>query len=144
MGRIALVHNGIIENYMALKERLQSEGHVFTSQTDTEVIVHLIEKHDQGDLHQAVRAAVAEIKGTYAIACIETGSGQIVAARKENPLVLGLGVDENFVASDVTAILSYTNRVKYVMDGETVVITPESVTIYGPGRGRWWSAHPRR
>ena len=131
-GRIALVHNGIIENYMALKEQLQSEGHVFTSQTDTEVIVHLIEKHDKGDLHQAVRAAVAEIKGTYAIACIETGSGQIVAARKENPLVLGLGIDENFVASDVTAILSYTNRVKYVMDGETVVITPESVTIYGP------------
>ncbi len=131
-GRIALVHNGIIENYMALKEQLQSEGHVFTSQTDTEVIVHLIEKHDKGDLHQAVRAAVAEIKGTYAIACIETGSGQIVAARKENPLVLGLGVDENFVASDVTAMLSYTNQVKYVMDGETVVITPESVTIYGP------------
>ncbi len=131
-GRIALVHNGIIENYMALKEQLQNEGHVFTSQTDTEVIVHLIEKHDKGDLHQAVRAAVAEIKGTYAIACIEKGSGQIIAARKENPLVLGLGIDENFVASDVTAILSYTNRVKYVMDGETVVITPGSVTIYGP------------
>jgi glucosamine--fructose-6-phosphate aminotransferase (isomerizing) len=87
-GRIALVHNGIIENYMALKEQLLNEGHVFTSQTDTEVIVHLIEKYDKGDLHQAVRAAVAEIKGTYAIACIETGSGQIVAARKENPLVL--------------------------------------------------------
>ncbi len=67
-GRIALVHNGIIENYMALKKQLQNEGHVFTSQTDTEVIVHLIEKHDKGDLHQAVRATVAEIKGTYAIA----------------------------------------------------------------------------
>ena len=143
-GRIAVVHNGIIENYMALKEQLQNEGHMFTSQTDTEVIVHLIEKHDKGDLHQAVRAAVAEIKGTYAIACIEKGSGQDRRrAGRRTPWCIGLGIDENFVASDVTAIFSYTNKVLYVMDGETVVITPERSPSMAL-TGRWWSVHPRR
>ncbi|OPY31426.1 MAG: Glutamine--fructose-6-phosphate aminotransferase (isomerizing) [Methanomassiliicoccales archaeon PtaU1.Bin124] len=129
-GKIALVHNGIIENYMALKEGLQEEGHKFSSQTDTEVIVHLIEKFYQGDLHEAVKSALKEIKGTYAIAAVVQGSDEIVAARKENPLVIGVGVNENFVASDVTALLSYTNKVRHVMDGETVLVRPEGVRVF--------------
>jgi glucosamine--fructose-6-phosphate aminotransferase (isomerizing) len=129
-GKIALVHNGIIENYLDLKDELQKEGHIFTSQTDTEVLVHLIERHYKGDLHQAVQGALKEIRGTYAIVALVQGSEEIVAARKENPLVIGIGVKENFVASDVTAMLSYTNKVRYVMDGETVVISPERVRIF--------------
>lgn len=129
-GRIALVHNGIIENYMMLKERLMAEGHRFSSQTDTEVIVHLIETYFDGDLHRAVRRALKEIKGTYALAAVVEGGNEIVAARNENPLVIGVGVGENFVASDVTAILSYTNKVRHVLDGETVLVTPESVRVF--------------
>lgn len=129
-GKLALVHNGIIENYMVLKEELQAEGHRFSSQTDTEVIIHLIEKYFKGDLHQAVRRALQDIKGTYAIAAVAEGSDVIIAARKENPLVIGVGINENFVASDVTALLSYTNRVRHVHDGETVVVMPDSVRIY--------------
>jgi len=129
-GKIAIVHNGIIENYMQLREQLAQEGHRFTSQTDTEVIVHLIEKHYSGNLFNAVRTAMNEIKGTYAVAAVVQGSNEIIAARKENPLVIGIGVNENFIASDVTAILSYTTKVKYVMDGEIVSMTPERVKIF--------------
>lgn len=127
---IAVVHNGIIENYMSLKKMLEDEGHRFSSQTDTEVIVHLLEKYYQGDMHEALRKTVATIRGTYAIAALKEGSNEIVAARKENPLVIGLGVKENFVASDVTPLLSYTNKVLYIMDGETVKISPDKVQVF--------------
>ncbi len=127
---IAVVHNGIIENYMSLKKMLEDEGHRFSSQTDTEVIVHLLEKYYQGDMHEALRKTVATIRGTYAIAALKEGSSEIVAARKENPLVIGLGVKENFVASDVTPLLSYTNKVLYIMDGETVKISPDKVQVF--------------
>ena len=129
-GKLAIVHNGIIENYTALRERLESEGHHFTSETDTEVVVHLMETHFSGDLRQALADTVREIQGTYAIAAVLEGSQEIAAARKENPLVVGLGVKENFLASDVTALLSHTSQVLYIMDGETVSLTPNGVAVY--------------
>lgn len=129
-GKLAIVHNGIIENYSSLRERLESEGHHFTSETDTEVVVHLMETHYAGDLRKALADTVKEIQGTYAISAILEGSQEIAAARKENPLVVGLGIDENFLASDVTALLSYTNKVLYIMDGETVSLTPKGVAIF--------------
>ncbi|NLT37486.1 MAG: glutamine--fructose-6-phosphate transaminase (isomerizing) [Methanomassiliicoccus sp.] len=129
-GRIAVVHNGIIENYQALKKQLIDEGHVFTSETDTEVLVHLLEKHYKGDLHAALRETLKEVKGTYATVALHVDSNQLVAGRKENPLVVGLGHGENLFASDVTAILNYTNKALYIMDGETVVLDPQNVTIY--------------
>ena len=89
---IAIVHNGIIENYMSLKKMLEGEGHKFSSQTDTEVIVHLLEKFYEGDMHEALKKTVATIRGTYAIAALKEGSNEIVAASKEYPLVIGLGV----------------------------------------------------
>ncbi|HEY3420412.1 MAG TPA: glutamine--fructose-6-phosphate transaminase (isomerizing) [Methanomassiliicoccales archaeon] len=127
---IAVVHNGIIENYMSLKKTLEAEGHKFSSQTDTEVIVHLLEKYYVDDMHEALQKTVATIKGTYAIAAVKEGSNEIVAARKENPMVIGLGVGENLISSDVTALLPYTSKVLYIMDGETVRITPEKVLVF--------------
>jgi glucosamine--fructose-6-phosphate aminotransferase (isomerizing) len=129
-GRIALVHNGIIENHLALRRELEAEGHVFSSETDTEVLVHLMEKHYRGDAHAALVAALAEVKGTYAVAALVEGDDRIVAARKENPLVIGLGVGENLVASDVTAILNYTNNVLYVLDGESAVVSAAGAVVY--------------
>ncbi|MDD1772690.1 MAG: glutamine--fructose-6-phosphate transaminase (isomerizing) [Methanomassiliicoccales archaeon] len=129
-GKLAIVHNGIIENYAALRGRLESNGHRFTSETDTEVIVHLLEDHYKGDLRQALADSIKEIEGTYAIAAIRDGGQEIAAARKENPMVIGLGVKENFLASDVTALLSYTNKVLYIMDGETLSITPSEVKVF--------------
>ncbi|MCG7845021.1 MAG: glutamine--fructose-6-phosphate transaminase (isomerizing), partial [Methanomassiliicoccales archaeon] len=129
-GKLAIVHNGIIENYAALRVRLESQGHRFTSETDTEVLVHLLEGHYRGDLRQALADTVREVQGTYAIAAVREGSEEIAAARKENPLVVGLGVKENFLASDVTALLSYTSKVVYIMDGETISLRPSGVTIY--------------
>jgi len=129
-GRLALVHNGIIENYAELRSQLAAEGHVFRSQTDTESLVHLLEKHYQGDLAAAVRKTVRDIRGSYAFAALaEDEPDRIVAARKESPLVVGLGHEENLVASDVTALLRHTNRVLYVLDGEIVVASGGSVAI---------------
>ncbi len=130
---LALVHNGIIENYIPLRNSLISEGAAFYSETDTEVLVHLIRKYHQGDLHAAVRRALEDVRGTYAIAVVEEHSPDIVVARKENPLVLGSGVGENFVASDVTALLEYTSDVLYLMDGETAIVTPGAIRIFDAG-----------
>lgn len=129
-GRIAIVHNGIVENNAPLRRQLESEGHRFTSDTDTEVLVHLMEKHFHGDLHDALRATIGEVSGTYAIAALLEGSEEIVAARKENPLVIGLGIGENFLASDVTALLDYTSRVIYLMDGDTARISSAQVDVF--------------
>lgn len=134
-GRLALVHNGIIENYISLRSQLQSEGVAFQSETDTEVLVHLVRKYHVDDLHQAVRRALEDVRGTYALAVVEEFSEDIVVARKENPLVIGAGVGENFIASDVTALLEYTSDVIYMHDGETAVISPKRVSIYGPDGG---------
>jgi len=129
-GKIALAHNGIIENYAALREKLQARGHTFQSQTDTESLVHLIESYYDGDLEEATRKALHDTRGSYAILAVHANEpGKVVGARKESPLVVGVGPDENFLASDVPALLRYTDRVLYVMDGEMVVITPKEVTI---------------
>jgi glucosamine--fructose-6-phosphate aminotransferase (isomerizing) len=124
------VHNGIIENYVKLKERLTKLGHKFVSETDTEVLPHLIEKHYRGNLELAVRKAMKEVKGTYAIAVIHKREAEkVVVARKESPLVIGIGVNEHFVASDIPALLKYTNRVMHLSDLEIGVITKDDVTL---------------
>src|SRR2546425_1464812 len=129
-GDIALIHNGIIENYASLREKLQARGHKFVSQTDTESLVHLIESYYEGDLETATRKALGDIRGSYAILAVHADEpGKVIGARNESPLVVGLGPDENFLASDVPALLRYTDRVAYVMDREMVVITPKGVTI---------------
>ena len=129
-GRIALAHNGIIENFQALRETLEAKGHTFRSQTDTESLVHLIEDHYRGDLEAAVREALREVHGSYAIAAVCADEpGLVVGARNESPLVVGIGPDENFLASDVPALLRHTDQVVYMMDGEMVVLTPSSVLL---------------
>ncbi|WP_321211762.1 glutamine--fructose-6-phosphate transaminase (isomerizing) [Methanothermobacter sp. DP] len=124
-GEIAVVHNGIIENYLEVKEELESEGHVFRSETDTEVIPHLIEKYmDEGmDLEAATATALRKLKGAYAIAAISSREpGRVVGARKESPLIVGVGDGEFFLASDVPAILNHTKNIIYLDDGEMVII----------------------
>jgi glucosamine--fructose-6-phosphate aminotransferase (isomerizing) len=121
---LAIVHNGIIENYATLKDKLASEGHVFASETDSEVIAHLIEKYYAGDLMEAVRKALALLKGTYGIICQHRDHpGLLVGARQGSPLVVGVGNGETFLASDVTAIISHTKQVVYLEDGEMAAIT---------------------
>lgn len=127
---IWLVHNGIIENYQTLKAKLESEGHKFSSQTDTEVIVHLIEKFFQGNLEEAVRKALPYLKGTYGIAVISKDDpNKIVAARLGSPLLLGLGNNEYLIASDPSAIIAHTNKVIYLDDGEIVTVSPDNFFI---------------
>jgi len=127
-GDIAIVHNGIIENYQSLKSKLQSEGHVFRTDTDTEVLAHLIQKYYQGNLEQAVATALALVDGTYGIAVLSRSEAKVVGARMGSPLVVGVGNGEYWVASDVSAILRYTKNVVYLDDGEMVVITPDAYT----------------
>jgi len=124
---IWVVHNGIIENYKHLKEKLEKEGHKFTSETDTEVIAHLIEKFFQGNLEEAVKKALGYIKGTYGLAIIsKEDPNKIVAARFSSPLLIGLGENEYIVASDPSAVIAHTKKVIYLDDGEVVTITPEN------------------
>ncbi len=127
-GRIAVVHNGIIENYLSLREKLASEGHRFASETDSEVIAHLIEKYYSGDLMEAVRRALALLKGTYGIVCLHRDHpDRLVGARQGSPLVVGIGHGESFLASDVTAIIGHTKQVVYLEDGELVCLTAEEL-----------------
>jgi len=132
-GKIAVVHNGIINNYQSLREQLTSEGHKFVSETDTEVIPHLVEKYYHGDLEKAVEAALRDIKGSYAIIVLRVGEPKLVVARNESPLIVGIGDRENFVASDVPAVLDYTNRVMYLEDGDIGVVTPDSIRFRRDG-----------
>jgi glucosamine--fructose-6-phosphate aminotransferase (isomerizing) len=129
-GDIALVHNGIIENNVALREELMKKGHVFRSETDTEVAVHLIEEYYSGNLETAMRKTVARLQGSYALAAVHVKeNGKVVGARNISPLVVGIGKRENFLASDVPALLDYTDRMIYLLDGEIVTLTKESVRI---------------
>jgi len=124
---IWVVHNGIIENYKPLKARLEKEGHKFTTETDTEVIAHLIEKFFQGNLEEAVKKAMGYVKGTYGLAIIsKEDPNKIVAARFSSPLLIGLGENEYIVASDPSAVIAHTKKVIYLDDGEVVTITPEN------------------
>jgi glucosamine--fructose-6-phosphate aminotransferase (isomerizing) len=126
---LVVVHNGIISNFMDVKEALVKSGHKFSSETDSEVFAHLVESELKDDLVGAVARALEKIEGTYAFAVVSAGRDEIVAARRESPLVVGLGDGENFVASDVTALLKYTNRMVYLNDGEVVRVTRDSVSI---------------
>jgi len=129
-GSFAVVHNGIIENFQALKDELTSKGHIFSSETDTEVLAHLCEDCYNGDLERAVREALLRVEGSYAIAVISDNEPDvIVAARKDSPLIVGLGDGENFLASDIPAIRKYTNKVMYINDGEIVRLTRDNVTV---------------
>lgn len=127
-GQIFVVHNGIIENYQDLKQQLLAAGHRFRSETDTEVLPHLIESHFQGNLEEALRAALKQVKGVYAVAAIcSRDGGKLVAARRGAPLVIGIGQGENFVASDAPALLPHTQEMLFLNDGEQIVVRPESV-----------------
>ncbi|MEE9552785.1 MAG: glutamine--fructose-6-phosphate transaminase (isomerizing) [candidate division Zixibacteria bacterium] len=129
-GRIAVVHNGIIENYTSLREVLKRKGHVFKTDTDTEIIAHLIEEYYEDNLLTAVRKALSQVEGTYGIAVVSLDNPDLmVAARSGSPLVIGCGEGENLIASDVAAVLRYTNRVVYLEDGELAEVTPSGFSI---------------
>jgi len=129
-GNIAVVHNGIIENYEDLKEGLIREGHIFKSETDTEVIAHLIEKFYKDDIEAAVRAAIKLLKGSFALGVVlGNHPEQLIAARLGSPLVIGVGKDENFIASDVPALLKHTKDIIFLEDNELAVLTKDSVVV---------------
>ncbi len=130
-GKIVVVHNGIIENYVSLKKQLQKEGHKFASETDTEVVAHLIEKYYKGDLLSAVKTALKDIEGAYALCAISSEEkSRIVVARKDAPLVIGIGKDENFIASDVSALLQYTKDVIFLENKDVAEIKTDSIVIF--------------
>ncbi len=129
-GRIVVVHNGIIENYLPLKARLQAQGRQFVTQTDTEIVAHLVASHYEGRLEDAVRRALAEVEGIYALVLLSKDEPQkLVAARRGPPLVIGLGDGERFVASDIPALLPYTRDFVFLDDGDVVTVTPNALEI---------------
>jgi len=130
-GLIGLVHNGIIENYESIRERLKNLGYDFTSQTDTEVIAHLIHSNYQGDLLEAVKKSVLELAGSYAIAVIcKDEPHRVVLARQGSPLVVGIGNGEMFAASDAMAVAGITDRILYLAEGDVCEITPDAVDVF--------------
>ncbi|HJX12346.1 MAG TPA: glutamine--fructose-6-phosphate transaminase (isomerizing) [Dehalococcoidales bacterium] len=132
-GRIAVVHNGVINNFQKLREQLAEEGHTLASQTDTEVIPHLIEKYYDGDFVKAVERALKDIEGSYTMIALMAGESRLVAARKDSPLIIGIGDRENFLASDVPALLDYTSRVIYLEDGDIAVVNAGGVRVKNNG-----------
>ena len=130
-GLFAVVHNGIIENYASLRAELQGEGYVFRSETDTEVVAHLLEKYYDGDFKRTVMRTAGRLEGSYVLGvlCAEA-PGRLFCVKEAGPLLLGLGVGENYFASDVTALVSHTKNVVYMDDGELAELTPERITVY--------------
>lgn len=127
-GNIVIIHNGIIENYSILKKSLQQKGHVFKSETDTEIIAHLIEEHYQGDLEKAFRISLLELEGTYGIALISKYEpNKIFVARKGSPIVIGVGNGEFFIASDVTPLVQHTRNVFYLEDDEMAIVSESGI-----------------
>jgi glucosamine--fructose-6-phosphate aminotransferase (isomerizing) len=130
-GRFVVVHNGIIENYLELKKWLISEGHIFKSETDTEVLPHMMEHFYKGDLIPTVSMMIEKIRGSYAMVVLSTlEPDNLISVRKDSPLVIGLGDEENFFASDVPAFLHYTRNVHYLDDGEISLITSNNVEVF--------------
>ena len=129
-GDFVVVHNGIIENYLTLKEDLIEKGHVFKSETDTEVVAHLIEEVYNGDFVSSVREVLRRVEGSYALVFMSSKHpGMLICAKQDNPLVIGLGEGENFIASDIPAIIQYTRRTYILNDGEMAVLTKDSIKI---------------
>ncbi|MBP2655385.1 MAG: Glucosamine--fructose-6-phosphate aminotransferase (isomerizing) [Firmicutes bacterium] len=129
-GNFVVVHNGIIENYLHLKEKLIAKGHVFTSETDTEVLAHLVEEHYQGDFEAAVKKVLADVEGSYAMVFLSNYEpDKIICSKQDNPLVIGLGDGENFVASDIPAIINRTRKTYILSDGEMAIVTKDSVWV---------------
>ncbi len=129
---IIVVHNGIIENYLKLKARLEAQGHSFSSETDTEIIAHLVDEHFRqcGDFEKAVRLALAEVEGAYAVAILcQDEPNKLIAAKLGSPLVIGQGIGEYFVASDIPAMLSHTREMIFLEDGEMVIFTLQEMRI---------------
>ncbi len=132
---VAVVHNGIIENYLELKGELIEKGIVFKSDTDTEVVAHLVDMYYEGDLVEAVYKTLEKVRGAYALGIIHKDMPDIlVTARKDSPLVVGVGENENFIASDVPALLKYTKQVYFLEDGEVAVLKGHEITIYNESR----------
>jgi glutamine---fructose-6-phosphate transaminase (isomerizing) len=130
--RVAVVHNGIIENYQELKDLLSRKGYKFRSDTDTEVIAHLIADNYNGDLLHAVQRATKKLSGSFALAVIHRDEeGRIVGARQDSPLIAGVGTKENFIASDIPAVLDHTQRVIYLENGDTVDLSAKGIIVYG-------------
>ena len=130
-GRFAVVHNGIIENYIQLRDELIKDGYHFESETDTEVIVHLIEMYYKGDIKKALIKAVNRLRGSYAIGVVCTQEpGKIYAVREASPLIIGVGVNENYFASDVTALVPYTRSVIYLEDGEFAELSETNINVF--------------
>ena len=130
-GRFAIVHNGIIENYAPLRDMLTARGYHFESETDTEVIVHLIEMYYDGDMRKAVLKTASRLHGSYALGVVHADEPEkIYAVREASPLIIGAGIGENFFASDVTAIVSYTKNAIYLDDGEFAEISPDSICVF--------------
>ncbi|MDD1718105.1 MAG: glutamine--fructose-6-phosphate transaminase (isomerizing) [Methanoregulaceae archaeon] len=127
---IAVVHNGIIENYAKLRDQLTSGGHLFRSDTDTEVIVHLLEENYKGDLLDAVQKTIPLLQGSFALLALAAGEERIVAAREKSPLVLGVGDGESYAASDITPLLEYTERVIFLEDGDTASLVAGEINVY--------------
>ena len=129
--KFAVVHNGIIENYMPLRDELVKKGYIFESETDTEVVVHLLEMYYSGDVKKALIKTVSRLEGSYALGILCTDEpAKIYAARKSSPLIIGVGTDENYFASDVTALVSYTRSVIHLNDDEFAEISPSSIEIF--------------
>lgn len=133
-GKIAVVHNGIIENYLELREYLKNKGHILRSETDTEVIPHLLEEFYEGDPLQALQKVVSLLQGSYAISAIFVGEERVFFARKDSPLIVGLGKGENLLASDIPALLPYTKQVIVLEDGDIGFITPTEYFIMKDGK----------
>ena len=145
-GKVAVVHNGIIENYLPLKEFLKKKGHVFSSETDTEIVAHLVDEFIQEghSFLDAVKITLDKIKGSYALGILYEGDETcLIGARNEAPLVIGLGEDEYFIASDIPPILSYTRKFIFMEDGEVALLSSKGVKVYG-NKGKEVSKKPKR
>src|ERR1700682_2306965 len=132
-GKVVVIHNGIIENFLLLKQRLQKAGHTFTTETDTEVVAHLIEENmkDGTSFVEAVKKTLKELEGHYALVMIDGNApGTIVAAKHGPPLVVGLGENENIIASDVAPLLAYTRNIIYLEDGEYAIADQQHVQVF--------------